>query len=77
MQRSFVEAEENMLSNLTTFFNHGKKRKEKNNGLLGTVLKGSSKYYYKPNTSATFLTGRCHQTKYRNYLRQSLQISIP
>ena len=29
MQRSFVEAEENMLSNLTTFFNHEKKKEKK------------------------------------------------
>ena len=39
MHRAFVEAQENLLSNLTTFFKQKKKEKKKNNGLLGTVLK--------------------------------------
>ena len=41
MHRAFVEAQENLLSNLTTFFKQKKKKekKKKNNGLLGTVLK--------------------------------------
>lgn len=39
MHRAFVEALENLLSNLTTFFKQKKKEKKKNNGLLGTVLK--------------------------------------
>ena len=39
MHRAFVEAPENLLSNLTTFFKQKKKRKEKKQGLLGTVLK--------------------------------------
>lgn len=39
MHRASVEAPENLLSNLTTFFKQKKKEKKKNNGLLGTVLK--------------------------------------
>ena len=39
MHRAFVEAPENLFSNLTTFFKQKKKEKKKNNGLLGTVLK--------------------------------------
>ena len=53
MHRAFVEAPENLLSNLTTFFKQ-KKRKEKKQWLTRNSFKGSSKYYYKPNTSATF-----------------------
>ena len=56
MHRAFVEAQENLLSNLTTFFIQKKKKKRKKTKqwLTRNSFKGSSKYYYKPNTSATF-----------------------
>ena len=55
MHRAFVEAQENLLSNLTTFFKQKKKKeKKKKQWLTRNSFKGSSKYYYKPNTSATF-----------------------